>query len=126
MKSRRLGWILAALFLVTSSMGAILAQDQDQQNAQLPANESVQNTAPDNNAPGPYDNNGPYDNSASAPDNTPAQQVQDVPSRVARVQYMSGEVSMQPGGVNDWVAASQNRPLTTCLLYTSSSRIPTR
>ena len=32
---------------------------------------------------------------------------------MARVQYMSGEVSMQPGGVNDWVAASQNRPLTT-------------
>ena len=26
---------------------------------------------------------------------------------------MSGEVSMQPGGVNDWIAASQNRPLTT-------------
>ena len=107
MKSRRLGWILAALFLVTSSMGAILAQDQDQQSAQLPANESVQNTAPDNNAPGPYDNN------ASASDNAPAQQVQDPPGRVARVQYMSGEVSMQPGGVNDWVAASQNRPLTT-------------
>ncbi len=110
MKSRRLGWILATLLLVTSSMGTILAQDE--QSAQLPANESVQNT-PDNNAPGPYDNNGPYDNSASAPDNTPAQQVQDVPSRVARVQYMSGEVSMQPGGVNDWVAASMNRPLTT-------------
>ena len=41
------------------------------------------------------------------------QQVQDPPGRVARVQYMSGEVSMQPGGVNDWVAASMNRPLTT-------------
>ena len=27
--------------------------------------------------------------------------------------YMSGEVSIQPGGVNDWIAASQNRPLTT-------------
>ncbi len=32
---------------------------------------------------------------------------------MARVQYMSGEVSMQPGGVNDWIAASMNRPLTT-------------
>ena len=40
-------------------------------------------------------------------------QQQDPPGRVARVQYMSGEVSMQPGGVNDWVAASMNRPLTT-------------
>lgn len=26
---------------------------------------------------------------------------------------MSGDVSTQPGGVNDWIAASQNRPLTT-------------
>ena len=37
----------------------------------------------------------------------------DPPSRVARIQYISGEVSLQPGGVNDWVAASLNRPLTT-------------
>jgi FecR protein len=94
-------------------MGTILAQDQDQQSAQLPANESVQNNAPDNNASGPYDSNAPYDNSAPGQDNAPAQQVQDPPGRVARVQYMSGEVSMQPGGVNDWVTASMNRPLTT-------------
>ncbi len=26
---------------------------------------------------------------------------------------MSGQVSTQPGGVNDWIAASQNRPLTS-------------
>ncbi|HET9741621.1 MAG TPA: DUF6600 domain-containing protein [Terriglobales bacterium] len=37
----------------------------------------------------------------------------DPPSRVARLSYMSGQVSMQPGGVNDWVAASVNRPFTT-------------
>jgi len=43
----------------------------------------------------------------------PQQQQQDPPGRVARVQYMSGDVSIQPGGVNDWIAASQNRPLTT-------------
>ena len=41
------------------------------------------------------------------------QQQQDPSGRVARVQYMSGDVSIQPGGVNDWIAASQNRPLTT-------------
>jgi len=100
MKSRRLGWILAVLLLVASSAGTILAQDQDQENAPPPANASVQNNAPDNNNP-------------PGPDNAPGQQVQDPPGRVARVQYMSGEVSMQPGGVNDWVAASTNRPLTT-------------
>jgi hypothetical protein len=37
----------------------------------------------------------------------------DPPARVARLQYMSGEVSLQPGGVNDWVPGAINRPLTT-------------
>jgi len=37
----------------------------------------------------------------------------DPPGRVARLDYLSGEVSVQPGGVNDWVAAVMNRPLTT-------------
>lgn len=37
----------------------------------------------------------------------------DPPSRVARLKYISGEVSIQPGGVDDWVAATINRPLTT-------------
>lgn len=37
----------------------------------------------------------------------------DPPSRVAQLQYMSGEVSLQPSGVNDWVAGAINRPLTT-------------
>src|ERR1700693_2299838 len=39
--------------------------------------------------------------------------VADPPSRRARVQYLSGQVSVQPGGVDDWVDASVNRPLTT-------------
>lgn len=37
---------------------------------------------------------------------------QDAPSRVARLQYMSGSVSIQPHGTDDWVAGSLNRPLT--------------
>src|SRR5689334_3773871 len=37
----------------------------------------------------------------------------DPPSRVARLKYISGEVSMQPGGVDDWAAATINRPMTT-------------
>lgn len=37
----------------------------------------------------------------------------DPPGRAARLDYMSGEVSIQPGGVNDWVAATLNRPMTT-------------
>jgi hypothetical protein len=42
-----------------------------------------------------------------------AQDYDDPPSRVARVQFLEGQVSMQPGGVDDWVAAQVNRPLTT-------------
>ena len=37
----------------------------------------------------------------------------DPPDRVLRLKYMSGQVSFQPGGVDDWVAATMNRPLTT-------------
>src|ERR1051326_1779424 len=37
----------------------------------------------------------------------------DPPGRVARLQYVSGQVSMQPQGTQDWVEATLNRPLTT-------------
>ena len=37
----------------------------------------------------------------------------DPPSRVGRLNYISGVVSMQPAGVDDWVDANLNRPLTT-------------
>src|SRR5271154_240073 len=38
---------------------------------------------------------------------------QDPPSRAARLSYINGTVSFQPGGVDDWVPAEPNRPLTT-------------
>jgi hypothetical protein len=37
----------------------------------------------------------------------------DPPNRVARLNFMDGSVSFQPGGENDWVAAVLNRPLVT-------------
>ena len=37
----------------------------------------------------------------------------DPPGRVVRLQYMTGSVSVQPRGVEEWVAANVNRPLTT-------------
>src|SRR6195256_4734066 len=37
----------------------------------------------------------------------------DPPSRVARVAYTEGSVSLQPAGTQDWIAAPLNRPLTT-------------
>jgi hypothetical protein len=38
---------------------------------------------------------------------------QDPPTRVGRLSYVGGSVSFQPGGVDDWVDATVNRPLTT-------------
>jgi hypothetical protein len=42
-----------------------------------------------------------------------AQESADPPSRAARLSYINGTVSFQPGGVDDWVPAEPNRPLTT-------------
>jgi FecR protein len=36
----------------------------------------------------------------------------DPPSRVARISYLDGSVSIEPGGVGDWGAATLNRPVT--------------
>ena len=94
---RRFGWFLAALLLVAVSAGSVLAQDQE--NAPPQQYPDVASNAPAQNFP--------------PPGNAPGQNAQDPPGRVARLQYTSGEVSMQPGGVNDWVAAGLNRPLTT-------------
>lgn len=37
----------------------------------------------------------------------------DPPSRAARLSFLSGTVSFQPGSVEDWVPATLNRPMTT-------------
>ena len=37
---------------------------------------------------------------------------QNPPTRVARISYMDGSVSMQPGGAGDWGSAAKNRPVT--------------
>src|SRR5437868_10674073 len=38
---------------------------------------------------------------------------QDPPDRAARLSYLSGDVSLQPGGEEQWAPAILNRPLTT-------------
>ena len=47
--------------------------------------------------------------SADIPSTDPSQ---DPPGRVARLQYMNGQVSVQPHGVDEWVQGETNRPLT--------------
>ncbi|HEX4641985.1 MAG TPA: DUF6600 domain-containing protein, partial [Candidatus Acidoferrales bacterium] len=37
----------------------------------------------------------------------------DPPGRVARLNFIQGSISFQPGGESDWVQANPNRPLTT-------------
>ena len=52
-----------------------------------------------------------------------AQTQVDPPTRVARLAYLSGEVSFAPAGENDWVSAQRNRPMTTGdKLYTDNGR----
>jgi hypothetical protein len=50
---------------------------------------------------------GPDANASMAQDDT-----HDPPSRVARISYLDGSVSMQPGGTGDWGSAALNRPVT--------------
>src|SRR2546428_9046886 len=38
---------------------------------------------------------------------------QDPPSRVGRLSFLSGSVSLRPGSVDDWGTATVNYPLTT-------------
>jgi hypothetical protein len=40
-------------------------------------------------------------------------QSDDPPARVARINYLQGQVSFRPGSVEEWTAASLNYPLTT-------------
>jgi hypothetical protein len=41
-----------------------------------------------------------------------ADEEKDPPTRVARISFVEGSVSLQPGGEGDWGAAAQNRPVT--------------
>src|SRR6266581_5945426 len=41
-----------------------------------------------------------------------ADEEKDPPTRVARISYVEGSVSLQPGGQGDWGSAAKNRPVT--------------
>src|SRR5436189_2271358 len=61
--------------------------------------------APSNDQNGIYNEQG--NENYDAPENG-----QDPPSRVARLSYIDGAVSFQPGGQGDWGQATRNRPVT--------------
>ncbi|MGA8623036.1 MAG: DUF6600 domain-containing protein [Candidatus Sulfotelmatobacter sp.] len=93
-----LGMMVAAFAFVLQVPPSLKAQNAevapDGQGVQYPQR------APDaQNSQGPQ-----HQQDANAPD---------PPSRVARLNYVDGDVSFQPGGENDWVSAVLNRPLVT-------------
>src|ERR1700686_1779999 len=49
---------------------------------------------------------------ADTADQPASNDVNDPPTRVARISYIDGSVSLQPGGAGDWGAAARNRPMT--------------
>ncbi len=91
-------------------------QAQGQVDQQPPAAQPTYQQPP-NQQPSQPPNSPTTDQRLPQPPDSAAQSSQDnqpdPPSRVARVQYLTGSVSIQPHGTDDWVAASLNRPLTT-------------
>jgi hypothetical protein len=51
-------------------------------------------------------------NQADPVDPSAASDANDPPTRVARISYVDGSVSLQPGGQGDWGNAARNRPMT--------------
>jgi len=50
--------------------------------------------------------------SLAAPKARADEEEKDPPTRVARISYIDGNVSLQPGGQGDWGNAAKNRPMT--------------
>jgi len=51
-------------------------------------------------------------NQADTADQPGSNDANDPPTRVARISYLDGSVSLQPGGAGDWGSAARNRPMT--------------
>lgn len=83
-------WAVAIAALAIMLQGPLT----NAQDAQVAPDSQAQNQAPQT----------AQDQDSNAPD---------PPSRVARLNFVEGSVSFQPGGENDWVIAVLNRPLVT-------------
>jgi hypothetical protein len=98
-------WLLplSALLLVLSP--AVKAQAEAQGTAQENIAQITGDTPPQANMDATQ---GPTEaDDMLAPDDK-----NDPPSRVARISFTDGSVSMQPGGTGDWGTAAKNRPVT--------------
>jgi hypothetical protein len=98
------------LLSVTALLGLIApkahAGPQGQSQNQLNQNQPAQNQEdPGQIDPNQGDQNQPDPNQAGPNQGDP-------PTRVARISFTGGSVSLQPGGSGDWAAAAKNRPVT--------------
>ncbi len=110
-----------AMKVANGTTGVKSVNDQMTVNGVASSNQPA--TAQNAPAPEPSSANAPPSGNAAQPEATAApasftpQQAapvqQDPPSRVARLSYMQGNVSMEPAGANDWAPAVLNRPFTT-------------
>jgi hypothetical protein len=99
MKTKTNGKRMLSLFLALAGLlylsapGARAGQSEQQQQQQQPDQPDQPGQADIANEPAPND-------------------ATDPPTRVARISYLDGSVSMQAGGAGDWGAAARNRPMT--------------
>ncbi|MGA2696908.1 MAG: DUF6600 domain-containing protein [Terriglobales bacterium] len=102
--SRRVAF--ATLFSVILSVSALLAQGAPPPGAPPPPNAPPASATPMQAQTPPPPSSGPDNNGQPQGDTN-------VPGRAVDLHYVSGQVSIQPAGVNDWVEGAVNRPLTT-------------
>jgi uncharacterized protein DUF6600/FecR-like protein len=99
-------FLSAVTLLALMSAPVVRAQTQDDQSynqdqATQPAPQYDQPASPQ------QEENPQYDAQNGQQSNTP-----DPPARAARLQYMTGSISVQPQGTGDWITGQLNRPLT--------------
>jgi hypothetical protein len=109
--------VLIASFLISFwSASTLVAAAQDNADPQYSQQETQASPQMQQDSP-----DATYDQQQAPPppageqnsqENNSSSDAQDAPGRAARLQYMTGSVSLQPHGVNDWVQGSINRPLT--------------
>ncbi|MGA2989986.1 MAG: DUF6600 domain-containing protein [Candidatus Korobacteraceae bacterium] len=120
MKQHRLFRIMILAILGFAACSAMVMAQEASPAAQAPGPSQVQEAPPAAQAPepsqvqeAPQTEEPPQAGVPMTQGAQEAQEAQNPPGRVARLQYMDGQISIQPGGVEDWIAASMNRPLTS-------------
>jgi uncharacterized membrane protein YgcG len=93
----KIGFVLLGLLCLAFLSPKVRAQNPG--TSPDPNNDPSANIDP--NAPAPPEGQAPVDPNAPDP-----------PSRVARISFLDGTVSFQPGGQGEWGSAAQNRPVT--------------